>query len=104
MFGDSSVSASTTDTVTNMQDDTLASSRSKLIRGEGLSSGDSGRLVDVRPKMDVTDGSFLDLQLESGYRGARRFTDRILSGLAESEPAGQVPRRILTFIKVRTST
>jgi len=63
-------SSFTHDTVTNKQDDTLASSRSKLIRGEGLSSGDSGRLVDVRPKMDIADGSFLDLQVESGYRGA----------------------------------
>ena len=68
-FDDSSDSASTTDTVTNKNDDTLASSRSKLIRGKGLSPGDSGRLVDVRPKMDITDGSFLNLQVESGYRG-----------------------------------
>tara|TARA_R110002049_G_scaffold2750_8_gene22186 strand:- start:116275 stop:117915 length:1641 start_codon:yes stop_codon:yes gene_type:complete len=76
-YGGDGGSTSTTDTVTNKQDDTLASSRSKLIRGEGLSAGDSGRLVDVRPKVDLMDGSFLDLQLESGYRGAANSSSRI---------------------------
>ena len=55
------------DTISNKNDDTLANSRSEL-RGKGLSSSDSGRLVDVKPRPDLIDGSFLDLQLESGYR------------------------------------
>ena len=58
------------DTVSNKNDDTLASSRSRLIRGEGLSPSDSGRMVNVRRReLDFSDGSFLDLQVESGYGG-----------------------------------
>jgi serine/threonine-protein kinase len=56
------------DTLTNQNDDTLASGRSGLKRTTELSSSDSGRLVDVKPRPDLIDGSFLDLQLESGYR------------------------------------
>lgn len=56
------------DTVSNKNDDTLASSRSRLIRGEGLSPSDSGKMVNVRRReLDFTEGSFLDLQVESGY-------------------------------------
>ncbi|MEM6688670.1 MAG: serine/threonine-protein kinase [Planctomycetota bacterium] len=36
-------------------------------KARNLSSSDSGRLVDMK-KDELTDGSFLDLQLESGYR------------------------------------
>ena len=56
------------DTLSNKNGDTLANSRNELIRGRGLSSSDSGRLVHVKPNVDMVDGSFLDLQLESGYR------------------------------------
>jgi serine/threonine protein kinase len=59
------------DTVTNKNDDTLASSRSKLTRNRGLSASDSGRLVDVKPRPDLVEGSFLDLQIESGYRAPK---------------------------------
>ena len=38
------------DTISNKNDDTLASSRSKVIRGKGLSASDSGRLVDVKTR------------------------------------------------------
>lgn len=62
------VSESTGDTVTNKNDETLANSRSALVRSTGISSSDSGRLVDVKKRADLIDGSFLDLQLESGYR------------------------------------
>ena len=55
------------DTTLGTQDETLADGR-RVIRSEGLGSGDSGRLVDVKPRSDLIDGSFLDLQLESGYR------------------------------------
>lgn len=59
------------DTVSNKNDDTLASSRSRLIRGDGLSSSDSGKMVNVRRReIDFNDTSFLDLQVESGYGGA----------------------------------
>ena len=56
------------DTISNKNDDTLASTRGELLRGKGISSSDSGRLVNVKPNSDMVDGSFLDLQLESGYR------------------------------------
>ncbi len=57
------------DTITNKNDDTLSSARSEVIRGEGISSSDSGRLVDVNPpRPERVSGSFLDLQVESGYR------------------------------------
>jgi serine/threonine-protein kinase len=60
------------DTVSNKNDDTLASSRSRLITGEGLSPSDSGKMVNVkRREIDFNEGSFLDLQAESGYGAAR---------------------------------
>ena len=69
------------DTISNKNDDTLSKSRSELVRGKGLSSSDSGRLVDVKPRPDLVGGSFLDLQLESGYRpnskvGVQRAANR----------------------------
>ncbi|MEM1068081.1 MAG: serine/threonine-protein kinase [Planctomycetota bacterium] len=69
------------DTVTNKNDDTLANARQEVIRGKGLSSGDSGRLVDVKPRPDLIDGSFIDLQVESGYRPNSRV------GMRPAEPA-----------------
>ncbi|OYP29845.1 serine/threonine protein kinase [Rhodopirellula sp. MGV] len=60
------------DTVSNKNNDTLASSRSRLIQNEGLSSSDSGKMVNVaRRDFDFGEGSFLDLQVESGYAGGR---------------------------------
>ncbi|QDT08589.1 serine/threonine protein kinase [Planctomycetes bacterium K23_9] len=59
------------DTISNKTDDTLASSRSKVIRGKGISASDSGRLVDVvrRPiEFDMGGESQIDLQTDSGYR------------------------------------
>ncbi len=74
------------DTVANKTDDTLASSRSALLRNNGLSSSDSGRLVSVRgksPTADSLEGSFIDLEVESGYRPGKKGAKRssILSGL-----------------------
>jgi serine/threonine-protein kinase len=69
------------DTISNKGEDTLASARSALIRGKGLSAGDSGRLVEIKPRHDLIEGSFLDLQLESGYRAN--------SGVAQRVPAGR---------------
>ncbi|MCC9599823.1 serine/threonine protein kinase [Stieleria sp. JC731] len=60
------------DTVSNKNNETLASSRSRLIQGEGLSASDSGKMVNVaRRDIDFNEGSFLDLQVESGYTGGR---------------------------------
>ncbi len=64
------------DTLTNKNDDTLASSRSELIREKGLSSSDSGRLVDVKQRRGSVGGSFLDLQTESGYRSSSPSRDQ----------------------------
>jgi serine/threonine-protein kinase len=76
---DKSTSSIQHDTVAKLNDDTLASSRSALIRSNNLSAGDSGRLVSVPNKsigsklINSTDasgsGSFIDLEVESGYRG-----------------------------------
>ncbi len=56
------------DTISNKNADTLASSRSKVIRGKGLSASDSGRLVNVKTRgAELIDGSFLDLEVESGF-------------------------------------
>jgi serine/threonine-protein kinase len=79
------------DTVTNKNDDTLASARSALIRGEGLSPSDSGRLVDVKPRPDLIDGSFLDLQLESGYRPNSTVAKRG-PAKSDSDKSGSVKR------------
>lgn len=62
------------DTVSNKNDDTMASSRSKLMRDQPeLGPGDSGRLVAIKKReFDVNDTSFLDLQLESGYQATSK--------------------------------
>ncbi len=56
------------DTITSRNDDTLANARTDLVRGKGISASDSGRLVNVKPRHDLIEGSFIDLQVESGYR------------------------------------
>ncbi|MGV3484326.1 MAG: serine/threonine protein kinase [Planctomycetaceae bacterium] len=59
------------DTVSAKGDDTMAGDRAAVIRGSGLSASDSGRLVNLVPKpgsSDLFGGSFLDLEIESGYR------------------------------------
>ncbi|MEM1225224.1 MAG: serine/threonine-protein kinase [Planctomycetota bacterium] len=64
---------STHDTVTNKNDDTLASSRSRLIREQDKAASESGKLVAVKPRgtpSDMMTGSFLDLDKESGYDSA----------------------------------
>ncbi|WP_246146540.1 serine/threonine protein kinase [Rubripirellula lacrimiformis] len=78
------------DTITNKNDDTLAAARSELLRGKGLSASDSGRLVNVNQRPDLIDGSFLDLQLESGYRPDSRVGARTgsRSGGAGSSRSG----------------
>lgn len=64
------------DTVSAKNDDTVASRRSALLRNGGLTSSDSGRLVEVPQKgspSDLMESSFLDLEVESGYRGKSKI-------------------------------
>jgi serine/threonine protein kinase len=59
------------DTVSAKADETMAGERAAVVRGQGLSASDSGRLVSMAPKpgaSDLFEGSFLDLEIESGYR------------------------------------
>ncbi|EMI45211.1 serine/threonine protein kinase [Rhodopirellula sp. SWK7] len=59
------------DTVTGKNDETLASSRSKLIREQDQLASSSGRLVKVQSMgipSDSSTGSLLDLEVESGFR------------------------------------
>ncbi len=83
------------DTITNKNDDTLSSARSEVIRGGGISSSDSGRLVDVNPRREKVSGSFLDLQVESGYRpnsrvGLNRGAKSVKQGAARSPGSSSV--------------
>lgn len=56
------------DTLSSKVDDTLSSSKNVLDREVSeLTSNQSGRLVSVKPRPDLMDGSFIDLQVESGY-------------------------------------
>ena len=73
------------DTVSAKADDTMAGNRAAVIRGGGLSASDSGRLVSMTPKGGVGDmfeGSFLDLEVESGYRKNGDVPPRAASGLS----------------------
>lgn len=59
------------DTVSSKNDETLASSRSKLIREQEQAASSSGRLVKVRSlgvPLESSSGSQLDLEVESGFR------------------------------------
>lgn len=78
------------DTLTNKNDDTLASARKELVR-KGLSSGDSGRLVDVKPRPDLIEGSFIDLQVESGYRPNSTVGKRLNDPTPRGEAASGGP-------------
>ena len=73
------------DTVSAKDGDTLASSRSKVIRGKGLSASDSGRLVNVQRRAIEfdEDDSKVDLQAESGYKGAETKASGDSSGRYE---------------------
>lgn len=71
--GKSPSSISDHDTVSEKGDATLAGDRAAVIRGSGLSASDSGRLVSTGPKsaVDLFGDSFLDLEVESGYKASR---------------------------------
>jgi serine/threonine protein kinase len=75
------------DTISNKNDDTLANARSDVIRRRKLSPSDSGRLVDVNPRRaKPVEGSFIDLQVESGYRPTSKV------GMKDSHSQNQTRR------------
>ena len=86
------------DTISNKNDDTLSSSRSELIHGKGISASDSGRLVDMKRRKELVEGSFIDLQLESGYRPNSKVGRE--SG-QRSQPAAPGPERTAGASSVR---
>lgn len=91
--GSRSASAIQHDTVSAKGEDTIAGDRAALVRGSGLSSSDSGRLVSMAPKpgaSDLFEGSFLDLEIESGYRKKREAEQRKnpLSGVGSDVLSG----------------
>ena len=76
------------DTISNKNDDTLSSSRNELIHGKGISASDSGRLVDVKRRKKLVEGSFIDLQVESGYRPSSTVGTRQSAGRRKRRPPG----------------
>ncbi|TWT76547.1 Serine/threonine-protein kinase PrkC [Planctomycetes bacterium CA13] len=85
-FDESSKSGGQSDTLSNQGAETISDARLALLRGDGLSASDSGRMVNVRPRSDLLDGSFIDLQIESGYRSSGNPTDvKPSSGSSKSD-------------------
>lgn len=76
------------DTVANKNAETLASSRSKLIRDQDKLASSSGRLVKVRSMGAPTDspsGSLIDLEAESGFRDPRQQPRKVDQSIIESD-------------------
>lgn len=79
------------DTVSSKADETMAGDRAKVIRGSGLSASDSGRLLPTNPKsaIELFGDSFLDLEVESGYRDPRS----VKSGVGNRSSASSLSGR-----------
>lgn len=80
------------DTVTNKADDTLASSRSRLIREQNEAASSSGRLVEIKSMGvpgDSLSGSVLDLEKESGYVNPVRRASTGGSAARGGRPTGK---------------
>ncbi len=76
------------DTVANKNAETLASSRSKLIREQDKLASSSGRLVKVRSMGtpgDSLSGSLIDLEAESGFRDPRNQPRRVDQSIIDSD-------------------
>ncbi|WP_146407583.1 serine/threonine protein kinase [Allorhodopirellula heiligendammensis] len=76
------------DTVANKNAETLASSRSKLIRDQDKLASSSGRLVKVRSMgspAESLSGSLIDLEAESGFRDPRRQRPRVDQSIIDSD-------------------
>jgi len=72
------------DTVSAKGDETLAGNRAAMLRDGGLSASDSGRLVSTASTAtDLFGDSFLDLEVESGYRDPQK------AGASKSGTAGK---------------
>jgi serine/threonine protein kinase len=64
------------DTVSAKADETLAGNRAKMLSKGGLSPSDSGRLVSTSSNAaELFSDSFLDLEIESGYRDPLKARD-----------------------------
>lgn len=71
--GSGSSAAIEHDTVSAKGDDTLAGNRAAMLREGGLSASDSGRLVTTGTNAaEMFSDSFLDLEIESGYRDPQK--------------------------------
>lgn len=82
--GDGSSVAIEHDTVSAKGDETLAGNRAAMLREGGLSASDSGRLVSTgSTAADMFSDSFLDLEVESGYRDPQK------AGAGKSGTAGK---------------
>ncbi len=76
------------DTVSNKNAETLASSRSKLIREQDKLASSSGRLVKVRSMGSPSDslsGSLIDLEAESGFRDPRQQPRKVDQSIIDSD-------------------
>lgn len=77
------------DTLSSKADDTLSSSGNVLDREVAeISSNQSGRLVSVTPRPDLLDGSFLDLQVESGFKEEDNQTQSPVDHSDQMDPSG----------------
>ncbi len=79
------------DTVSEKGDATMAGDRAAVIRGSGLSASDSGRLVNTATKsaVDLFGDSFLDLEVESGYKGSKAASSSRSAGSKSSTLSGR---------------
>jgi serine/threonine-protein kinase len=85
------------DTVTNKHDDTLASSRSKLIRQQDELASSSGRLVKVNKFNSLGDsstGSLIDLEIESGFRDPRNQKRKEDQAIIDSDTQLRRPAKV----------
>ncbi len=74
------------DTIANKNDDTLSRVRSDLLRDDGPSRTVRDRQNESDPTGGQLSGSFLDLQVESGYRsGTSTAADRIAADRRKAE-------------------
>ena len=61
----------TGDTVSNKNDDNAWRAVAVASFKRGLSPSDSGKMISIQRRDEFPDGSFLDLQVESGYQQSR---------------------------------
>jgi serine/threonine protein kinase len=79
------------DTIANKNDDTVSHSRRDLIKGDVASSADSGLPLQGEKDSTLSNGSILDLQVESGYRPDSKLGRKHRAGHLETDMAGKSP-------------